>query len=95
MQQESSASCVVEDGSDPPDPYPYLPPLRRPSFSLELFNRFSQDALNASLPDNPPVNYTDMDYETDANADTTTGILPTCSDSLASLAIPSHLKGEL
>jgi len=69
--QEASASCAAGDDSDPPDPHLSFP-LRRPSFSIELYNRFSQDALNASLPDNPSVNNNisdDMDFETDADAD--------------------------
>jgi len=50
-------------------PLPSL--LYRPSFSLELYNRFSQDALNASLPDIPYAdnNNTDMDVETDTDND--------------------------
>jgi len=77
--QEASASCAAEDGSDPSGPYP----SSRPSFSIELYNRFFQDALNASLPDNPSDNNnisTDMDFETDADTDASAGIPPThCS----------------
>jgi len=83
MQREASASCVAEDGSDPPEPPPHLLSLPRPVVSLELFNRFvlNQDALNASLPD-IPASGIDMDIDADADVDVVTSVPPTQSESV-------------
>jgi len=50
-----------------------IPPslLRHPSFSLELYNRFFQNAINASLPNDSFYDnvQSDMDIDTDTNTD--------------------------
>jgi len=77
--QEASAFCDI--GGDREISFSHsLPPLlRRPSLSLELYNRFSQNAMNTILPDDETDNQTtdmDIDIDTDTDVNVSTGIPP-------------------
>jgi len=67
---------TMQDVSDSSGSHPPSSSLCRPSFSLELYNHFSQDAINAFFPDNLSVNniFTDIDIDTDVDADVMAGI---------------------
>jgi len=75
--QEASASCDVGGDRENSSSYSLPPSLsRRPSFSLELYNRFSQSAMNSILPEDETDNHTtDMDIDLDTNADVGAGVL--------------------
>jgi len=62
--QGASASCDAGDVSDPPNPHPPAL-LRRPSFSLELYNCFSESALNAALSNDPSYDNIEADIDMD------------------------------
>jgi len=82
QMQEASASCNIGGDRETSSSHS-LPPLCRPSFSLELYNRFSQSAVNSILPNDEFDNqFTDMDVDVDTGIDAgvPTGIPPVRSD---------------
>jgi len=74
--QGASVSCDAGDVSDPPNPpnlpNPHLssPSLRQPSFLLELYDRFSQNAINIVLPND--LSYDTLDSDMDIDLDNNT-----------------------
>jgi len=68
--QGASASCDAGDGSDPPNPHLSFSSLRRPSVSLELYDRFSQNAINTILPNDLPYDTLDSDMDIDLDNNT-------------------------
>jgi len=61
-------SCAAGgEGRETSSSHPLLPLLHRPSFSLELYNRFSQNAINIILSDDKiAAQITDIDADIDA-----------------------------
>jgi len=82
--QEASTSCDAGEGRETSSS-PSLPLLlHRPSFSLELYNRFSQNAINAILPDDEiAAQTTDMGIDADIDSGILTGIPPARDDDVA------------
>jgi len=91
MQQEASASCDAGGDRETSASHPLPPLLHRPSFSLELYNRFSQNAMNTILSDDESITQTnDMDIDADVDADSLAGI-PRARDKDNSTGEPNPL----